>query len=453
MQIRSRLTFQFTLLVSAIVLVSFVAIYALRSWYTNEQFYRRLKQKALTTAELLLTVEAVNSDLLKLIDQSNRDVYFDERISIYDYLNNRLYTNGDTLGFQVDARLLDRVRLEGEWTEQQGPYKIVGIRYDDRYSRVVAVAGGIDLEGEEGLNLLRNILIGAYLLVVLVMAVTGWFFAQQALQPIADVIQEVNAMHPRHLDRRLRVANEDDEIGLLTTTFNQLLERVENAFKIQNTFISNVSHELKNPLTKIISQIEVALLKERTPDAYRSTLASVVEDVRDLSQLSNMLLELARISDVHREILYTEVRIDEAIWEARDILLQAQPLCRVYVHFGTGPVDESALTLNGNAHLIRTAFLNLMENGCKFSPNQTVDVTLHEREKGLEIHFFNEGSHIAPEEIPFIFQPFYRTDSTAHIRGYGIGLSLVERIVQLHGGSIQVVSAEGSGTRFELVLP
>lgn len=453
MQIRTRLTIQFTVLVSAIVLTSFIGVYALRSWYTDVQFYNRLKQKALTAAVLLLNVEQVDPSLLKRINQVNLDVFHEERISIYDYKNEEIYTNSESIGFGVDRILLDRIRLAGEWEETQGQYKIVGIRYDDRYNRVVAIAGAIDLSGQEGLVLLRNILFGAFLMVVAVVAAAGWVFAGQALQPIADIITEANTLYPQRLDRRLRVNNEQDEIGKLTLTFNQLLERVENAFKLQNTFISNVSHELKNPLTKIISQVEVALLKERTGYEYRHTLQSVGEDVRDLSQLANTLLELARISDANREVLYTDVRIDEALWEARDLLLQAQPTCRVQVEFGSEPDDEDALTLLGNAHLLRTAFLNLMENGCKFSTDQTVVVTLKSHPTGLEVNFLNHGTPIDSDELPYIFQPFYRTDNTAHVRGFGIGLSLVERIVQLHGGRIGVQSSAELGTCFEMYLP
>jgi signal transduction histidine kinase len=451
MQIRNRLTIQFTLLVSAIVLTAFVGIYALRSWYTDLQFNNRLERKARTTAIRLMRGEDPN--VIKRIDQSNLDVFYKEHISIFDYRNREIYSSNDTLAFTVDRVLLDRIRLSGEWRETQGDYKIVGVRYDDRYNRVVAVAGAIDTDGQDGLNLLRNIMIGAFLVVVAFVAVAGRVFAGQALQPIAEIISEANALYPQYLNRRLRISNEKDEIGQLGLTFNNLLERVEHAFKLQNTFISNVSHELKNPLTKITSQVEVALLKERSGADYRQTLQSVGEDVRDLSQLSNTLLELARIRDAKRDVLNTEVRLDELIWEAREILLKAQPAFRVQVEFGSVPDDDDALTLLGNAHLLRTACLNLMENGCKFSNDQTVEVTLQSTESELQIQFLNHGPPIAPEQLPYIFQPFYRADSTAHVKGYGIGLSLVDRIVQVHGGRVNVQSSVGEGTRFDIQLP
>src|SRR5690606_28984676 len=98
----------------------------------------------------------------------------------------------------------------------------------------------------------------------------------------------------------LKVPNQNDEIGRLSITFNNLLDRIENAFRLQKTFVANVSHELKNPLTKISSQLEVSLLKERSVSDYQNTISSVLDDIRELSQLSNSLLELAKVSEERR---------------------------------------------------------------------------------------------------------------------------------------------------------
>jgi signal transduction histidine kinase len=110
------------------------------------------------------------------------------------------------------------------------------------------------------------------------------------------------------------------------------------------------------------------------------------------------------------------------------------------VHFGQDINNESQLTVNGNPHLLKTAFVNLMENGCKFSEDVHVNVRVSFLAEAIQVDFQNIGAVIAPEEMKLIFQPFYRRESTANIKGYGIGLSLVERIVKLHGGDISVYS-------------
>src|SRR5690606_37451617 len=112
-------------------------------------------------------------------------------------------------------------------------------------------------------------------------------------------------------------------------TFNKLLDRIENAFKMQKTFVANVSHELKNPLTKINSQLEVVLLKDREPETYRQTVSSVLEDIRDLSLLSDSLLELAKVSDDRRDLLTERVRIDELLLDLREKVANMQKEYRV----------------------------------------------------------------------------------------------------------------------------
>src|SRR5213076_1350541 len=117
-----------------------------------------------------------------------------------------------------------------------------------------------------------------------------------ALAPMSGIIQQVNAIFPANVEKRVEHPNRSDEIGRLVTTFNQLLDRIEQALNTQKMFIANVSHELKNPLTKINSQIDVALIQQRSPEVYERTLQSLQEDTRTLSHLTNALLELANTS-------------------------------------------------------------------------------------------------------------------------------------------------------------
>lgn len=452
MKIRTRLTIQFTLLVSGLFLLAFAGIYWFRSWDLEQEFYKRLRQKAITTAELYLKVEEVDTELLKVIDQSNRDVLPKENVTIYDFKNDPLYQSNDSIKFNLSDNLLKTIRLQKEVKFKQGKFNIIGLVYVDLYDRVVSVAGAIDANGEQELRNLRQILIWGYFVVVGFAGLMGRFFAQRALKPISDVMDELDAAMPQDLSNRLKIKNEEDEIGRLTAKFNELLDRIEQAFKRQNTFISNVSHELKNPLTKIVAQVEVALLKERPTEEYQETMRSVLEDIRNLNQLSNTLLELAKVSDKEGDFLYTKVRIDEALWEARELLVQTPKGYKVMVAFGESLEDDELLEINGNPHLLRTAFVNLMENGCKFSKNKTVHVGVRIGKTALQLDFINEGSTISTQDLPLIFQPFYRADNTAGEKGHGVGLSLVQRIVKLHNAQINVRSQDGT-TTFTLHFP
>jgi signal transduction histidine kinase len=263
-------------------------------------------------------------------------------------------------------------------------------------------------------------------------------------------MNELEGILPQKLDIRLDVPNQKDEIGRLTTTFNKLLDRIETAFQMQKIFVANVSHELKNPLTKIRSQLEVSMLKERSAADYQFTIGSVLEDIQELAQLSNTLLELAKVSEHQRELLTETVRVDELLLDSRLNLIQANPNYNIYLDFDELPEDDTWLELTGNSTLLKTAFLNLMENACKFSEDQRVGVSLSAGRKLLNVHFSDNGKGIPEEDQNLVFQPFFRSDNTASIKGYGIGLSLVERIIKLHGGTISIHSNQPKGTTFRV---
>jgi signal transduction histidine kinase len=452
MQIRARLTLQFTLLVSVIVLAIFGVIYWLRLNYIEDEFYKRLTQKASTITKLYLTIEKVNSrKLLKKIQKANYDVFYRENLFIYDYNKPEFFSINDTIRFTTTTDFLNQVLKNRVVRLKKSEYKIVGMYHIDRFNKFIAIAGGEDLAGQKDLENLKNIMISLFLAMLVLVSLVGWYFAARALSPISEVIQQVQSIYPQNVNQRLTIKNPKDEIGQLTATFNELLERIAEVFRLQNLFVSNVSHEMKNPLMKIGSQIDVALLKERTPEQYLSTLQSVRQDIREMGQLSNTLLELAKVSDLNHKLMYDEVRLDETIWEAGDLLLQAEQNYQVQVDFADELEEDTQLVVKGNAQLLKTAFVNLMENGCKFSENHSVKVSLHFEKDHIEVQFTNSGVMEKPE-MDLIFEPFYRSQNTSNIKGYGVGLSLVNRIVKLHGGNINVQSLDNQ-TIFVLWLP
>lgn len=449
MQIRTRLTIQFGLLVSGILVVSFLAIYYFTYRYTVKDFYDRLRSKAVSSAKLL-NEPKIDPELLKVFDRSNRNLIYNENILIFNERNRLIYSNTDSISINVSNYWLNEIRRADQIRYKDGDYYVVGIYNKYAFGKTVVVLGAQDLYGQANLDNLRTMLAVIFLFVTAIVAFAGLIFSQRALLPISRVMNEVEGILPQNLNTRLDVPNQQDEIGRLTMTFNKLLDRIEYAFGIQKTFIANVSHELKNPLTKISSQLEVSLLKERTPGEYRSTLGSVLEDIKELSQLSNSLMELAKVSENQREMLTDRVRLDEILWDTRTNLAQTNKSYKILYSIEELPEDDTWLEINGNATLLRTAFINLMENACKFSDNHSVLVQLVADQKSIRVEFSDTGKGIAAEDQSLIFQPFFRGVNTANVKGSGIGLSLVERITKLHNGTITILPNKPTGTRFVL---
>ena len=453
MQIRSRLTYQFTYLVSAILFVSYLIIYLFTQENYKDKFYSRLRQKANTAAELLVNVKQVDSKLLRIIDRANRDILYRENIMAYDTCYERIYRSNDSINFHVDVNRVKEVLKRKEVRFGVEDLEVLGTVFVTPEGRIVVFAGAVDQYSAENAKDLKNILIALFLLFVFIVVISGWFFAGRAVNPISEVIKQVDLLSPKRLEQRLESADSEDEIGKMVATINRLLERIESAFRFQKTFIANVSHELKNPLTKISSQLEVSLLNERNTADYKQTIASVLEDTQDLAAITESLLELNKISVTDYQAGFQIIRIDEVIWEARSLAQKLNSTYKVLFDTQFMPDDEELLMLKGDEKLMLTAIKNLIENACKFSPNKQAQVSLAIHANQIEIEVKNKGKGIPEADLPFIFQPFFRGENTANSKGYGIGLSLVERIIHLHNGQISVSSALNDWTTFKVNLP
>jgi signal transduction histidine kinase len=451
MTIRTRLTFLFTAVVSMLLLAFCVVIYLLALRHRRVEFYERLRAEATTSAELLFGKETVSPELFKLLDKNHLTVLNEEEIIIYDYRDSLVYESG-TDYLKVDKNTLNRVRLENEIMQKEGTREVVGVLFKDHYNRFVVFASAVDKYGYSKVQNLLWVLGLGWLFATFVVFLVGWVYAYRALLPLKRLINSVDKITATRLDLRVEVANKQDEIGQLAERFNRMLDRLEEAFQLQRAFVSNASHELRTPLTAITGQIEVALM-DNDPQEWQDTLRSVLEDARQLNQMSNGLLALAKVSMDESAVKLSGLNLDELFWQVRSELLKAYPNYLVKVDLTPFSEETSHLLVWGNEPLLRIALNNLLENGCKFSPNHTVSVRFSKMPHTFEIYFHNQGQPIDAEELPLIFKPLKRGSNARNISGHGIGLSLTERIIKLHRGSLSVESTESLGTTFCMVLP
>jgi signal transduction histidine kinase len=417
------------------------------------EFKGRLKEKALTTAKLFIEVDQVDSTLLKIIDRSSMNVMPRENILIFDADYRELYRSDDEDSTQYRPAILDKVRIEKQWHFQESNFECVGIYMHVRGRDYVVIAKAEDLYGRSKLRNLRLVLVVGLFFSVTIALLSGWIFSGQALKPISQVVEEVDAITGVSLNKRVGEGNRKDEIAQLAITFNQMLDRIEHAFHTQKSFIANASHELRTPLTAITGQLEVAMMKKRETQEYESLLLSVLEDIRNLNTLTNGLLSIAQ-SDVDMQAMrWKVIRVDELLWECRQEVLKRHPDYSVNLLFPEMPADESELCLSGIEPLFKTAIINLIDNACKYSEAKKVEVTLTHDKQKLQITLKDEGIGIPMQEAEKIFEPFYRATNAQKYPGHGLGLALARRTIELHQGIITINSKVNKGTTIRLEFP
>lgn len=453
MNIRTKLILRFSLIVASILITFSIVVYMLSERYRREEFYSRLESRAITTGRLFVSVSEVDQNLLRIIDRNSIHALYDEKVLVYDSLNQLVYSSLDDYPISVDSVLINEVRQKQKIEFERNHNEHIGICYSDSLGSFVIISSANDKYGKSKLENLRTVLWSGLVIGLIIIILMGTLFSSQMLSPIVKMNADISNITARNLGQRIDEGNRRDEIALLAINFNKMLERLETAFSGQQQFVSNASHELRNPLAAMSGQLQAVLDKERNAEEYKTVLWSLYDDTIRLVDLSNGLLQLAQSGLERQKYFFTSTRIDEVLFNAQNQLLEVYPMYTFQIEFDRVPEDESLLVTWGNDTLLQTVFINLMDNACKFSENHNVTVRFNFDTKHIYLQFEDSGIGIPADEIELVFQPFYRASNAINNKkGSGIGLSLCQKIVHLHQGDIRIHST-GHGTTVYVQLP
>ncbi|MBE9528548.1 MAG: HAMP domain-containing histidine kinase [Proteobacteria bacterium] len=288
---------------------------------------------------------------------------------------------------------------------------------------------------------------------VLVAAAVGTFLARKALHPVAELTSAARRIEAESLNERIDIATPNDEIGMLSTTINEMIERLEKSFSQIKQFTADASHELKTPLTIMKGEVEIALRAKDDPEYLRETLESSLEEIDRMSDIVNNLLDLTKIEAERKATPTVPVRVDKVLTERFDAIK------RVAAEKGVELVMESnsaALTVSGESVRIGQLLSNLIDNAVKYTPGGgKVSVSSASEDSCAVIRVKDTGVGIDKEDMPFIFDRFFRVDKarTGGVGGAGLGLSICSEIAESLKGEITLDSAIGVGSTFTLRLP
>ncbi len=453
MQIKNRITLLFTALVAALLLAFALIVYFTSAETREDEYFSRLQQQASTKANLLLE-SRIAPGILQLIYKNAPNALFQEEVAIYDTAFNLLYHDAVETDMVKETRgMIDTIVAEKETRYYLNDFQVVGFLYPHGGKNYIITAAAKDEYGLVKLANLRNTLIISFLAAVIVIYFVGRFLAQQSLKPVSAMVDKVQAITATNLDLRVDEGNRKDEIAELAITFNEMLNRLENSFDAQKQFVSNISHELRTPLTAMLAELQLSLQKERTNEEYKVAIGHSISDTQKLIRLSNSLLDMAKANYDQSEISFKELRLDEVLLDARNEAIHNQPAYKVNIVFEKESETDDPISMNGNEYLLKVAFTNLIENGCKFSEDQQSNVSITYDTQNTILHFSDNGVGMSPDDLKKIFTPFYRGENKKFAEGNGIGLSLTEKIIKLHRGTIFVHSLQGKGTTFIITLP
>lgn len=378
--------------------------------------------------------------------------------AVYDNAGNTIFaTSGPDLSHLM-AAAKSISRLGGDdlavWQDNQRHFRGVALSFkasDGVVDRSYRIAVAMDIEFHlEFLRDFRRMLWWATCIVILIALVVAWLAVQWGHLPIRKVNEEIRTIRSSKLDVRLNPMDVPVELAELVISFNDMLARIEDGFTTLSNFSADIAHELRTPVTNLVTQTQVALNHPRSAEEYREILYSNLEEFERMGRMIGDMLFLAQTENDPHNLRLVEVDLGrmvrglfdyfEALAEDREITLCLKGQSR---------------PISADKEMLLRALSNLMSNAIRHAPHGAgVTVLLREDEQLTTISVENPGEPIPASAIPKIFDRFFRVDPARQRKsaGAGLGLAIVKSIAVAHGGDVRVTSNEWT-TRFDLTLP
>ena len=289
-----------------------------------------------------------------------------------------------------------------------------------------------------------------FMLLFIVLAVLGFFAVKKVTSSLTSLSEQIRLISSHNLDRHIHGIESKDEIGEVAKAFNDLLVRLNEAFKREQQFIADVAHELKTPLATQRTSLEITLSKDRNKDEYKKALEDALIENNHISSTLKNVLDLAWSETPHEQKNTHKFNLSELLDEICEIGTKLGQSKNISVE---KDIIKNVFIIGFREKLAR-ALLNIIDNAIKYTlKNGVLSLTLEKKLNEAVITVRDTGQGIASKDLPHIFDRFYRGSVSDKVLGSGLGLAITKSIITLHNGSIKVNSIVGEGTTFKIHLP
>ncbi|RXK49640.1 sensor histidine kinase [Aquirufa rosea] len=452
MSIRQRILIYFSVLSITVVGITFLLLYTVFKNYRREDFQQRIKDHIFSTMGILAEVRELDQDIIQSMGELTVNKLFKEKTLLFDEQKKLIYSSLDDTKIEFSSDLLNELNAERPIIETvEGEFDVVGVTFRIRGKQFYGISKAYDKFGHSKLDFLRNILWVFFVIISLVILLTSFILSKQITQPIIKMASALRVINMETAQNLLPIPEKKDEIYLLAQRFNELMTRLQSSFAFQKHAVHHISHELKTPIAILVSNLE-NLEKEKDPVLLKKGIQNQKEDTKLLGDMINALLEIAKV-ETHANLSFQRIRLDEVVFDACSEAKKLYPQFKFDIKIHPNIEQEDKLEIEGNNRLIQMAVQNLLLNCIHYSSNKRAEIMFQYQYGELKILFCNEGQAISASEVPFLFQHFFRGSNSQGKRGFGLGLVLVNKIIQLHGGKIDYHVDTQSRNVFTLHFP
>jgi two-component system sensor histidine kinase ArlS len=422
--------------------------------FRKEEFYDRLGEKALTTAKLLVEVNEVDRELLRLIDKNTVNRLYNEKTLVFDSNYQLIYSSIDdaTVRWKIDD--LKRLKDERRISRSEDGKEMLGIFYDFDMQDYYVLVAAEDKYGYTRLAYLRVLLLITFVLGTALVWLATYFVIRRFLKPLDEFQEQITTITANKLRVQLEESGKAEEIRLLASAFNNMLLRIDESFASMREFTSNASHELRTPLARIAFQLENLIKSGPYLPETEGTLKGITQNVYQLSGMVNSLLLLSEMDREDFRTRFKRERLDEIIFSSHQQVRLFEPRFQLGFEIFGHENEDHDMEVFGVRPLLEVAITNLLRNACLYSSDQSAHVVVDQsRSHEVIVRITNKGKALSQEEERKLFEPFIRGSNSANTQGSGLGLRITRRILDFHRASVNYSFLTPDTHQFELRFP
>ncbi len=443
MKIGSKIALFYTLLSILTTIIIIGIFYLFSTQFINKLYASYLREKAYLTAQKHWEKDEVDEQSYQVI-QRKYDELLPEAHEILLNLDS-LPEIKDTLSKYLTQQQQEILITSKNSKPLSFTYKDrlgAALYYPDNEGNFIVLVMSQNTYGAE---IKEHLLLLSILLILfssLLIFLMGKIYSSRILVPFQHILRELKKIQANSLNRRLKSTGNKDELEEMINALNNMLDRLDNAFKSEKSFVSHASHELNNPITAIQGECEISLLKERNTLYYIEALQRISSESKRLSTLTRHLLFLSRQDE---ELLNNENEEVNLFNLLKDIIGNNE---RIRINNQEANIKA---TVKANIYLLTMVFQNIIDNACKYSKEEVLITLLREKEH-LVVEIEDQGIGIPSDEINHIYQSFYRASNTHDFAGQGIGLSLTQKILSAYNATLEIFSKIEKGTKVRVIF-
>ncbi|ERM80395.1 hypothetical protein P872_13575 [Rhodonellum psychrophilum GCM71 = DSM 17998] len=452
MNIRKKIIWNFSVVTIVLVGITLVFIYMLFYDYRKEEFQQQQQDKILTTLNFLREIREIDEKLIGTMDRVSIDEYYNEKILIFDANQRLIYSSIERSQITFTQNILSELSQEVDKVElKEGKFEILGIKIVSKGLVYYGISKAHDLAGFHYLDYLRFIFSFTFIVISVIIILMSHFLSKRITDPIVSLTKQIKDFNFEVKFNPIVTAGSKNEVAIMGQRFNELMQRMNEAFSFQKNAVQHISHELKTPIAVLVSNFE-RIEQESDLEKIKYLIKNQKEDTENLSKIINSLMEISKTESGSIPKL-TKIRVDELIFDLAEEFGVLHPEFHFSIEYAETIEDEQKLTVPANLRLLKAALSNLMINCIQYSDDYKAKINIIPRAKLLQLEFINKGPVINEDEKKYIYQHYFRGKNSQGKRGFGLGLVFIRKILRMHQGEVVYSNEDLISNKFTITLP